>query len=374
MKNLYLIYFTLLSFCVLAQKKEAHAIQIHLEDAETGATIRDAKVTLEGFEIPALTAKYDQQKKVYYFTEIQKGYNTIMAYHKKYNEKGFQNIDGLPKELKLRLYDPLNVSYSFEKPVLTSENCCNEGKKHLYQKKPEFLKRVENSKRKISRKTFRYIYTEDPYHIAIISKLGRDQFFNNDTIKKLIDNLSIEETTDGNSERYYLAITKEGNLTWFPRTIRSYVYLFQKKDSTKFQRFNSPEIKKLRQNNLIVSAINTRKLEYYSNKPYNAEKYIPGKLSDFEKSLQQYPYCPICDWNSKIEISYFDTQKEDNYYYNFKRTNYYPSLPSTDDDKIFSFFFVISKDQNSGMGLGVLDNMETGKKNDEYIFTNSYGK
>ena len=109
MKNLTILYFTLLSFCVLAQKKEAYAIKIQLEDAETGKNIDDAKVTLEGFEIPALTAKYDKQEKVYYFDEIPNGYNTIMAYHKKYNEKGFQNIQGLPKELKLSLYAPYRI-------------------------------------------------------------------------------------------------------------------------------------------------------------------------------------------------------------------------------------------------------------------------
>jgi hypothetical protein len=353
----------------LAQKKEAYAIQIQLEDAETGKNIDDAKVTLEGYEIPALTAKYDKTGKVYYFTKIPVGYNTIMAYHKKYNEKGFQDVAGLPKELKLRLYDPLNVSYSFEKPVLTSENCCNQVKKDLYRKKPKFLKRVEHSKRKISRNTFRYIYNEDPYHIAVISKLGRDQFFNNDLIKKLMENLSIEEAPEdiswGKYQYYNLFLESKGNLSFLGS--RAYVFLLQKKDSTKFQRFNSPEIKKLRQNNLIVSAITTRKLEYYSNKPYNAEKFIGRKLTELEKSERPNPI-----GNQWIEISYFDTQKEDNYYYNFKRTNYYPSLPSSDDNTIFSFFFAISKDKNSSIGLGMLDELEIDKSNKEYLFTNIY--
>ncbi len=371
MKILTILYFTLLSFCVLAQKKEAYAIKIYLEDAETGKNIDDAKVMLEGFEIPAITAKYDKKEKLYYFTKIPSGYNTVMAYHKKYNEKGFQNMEGLPKELKLRLYDPLNVSYSFEKPILSIETCCNNGKSHSYKKTPKFLKRVEHSKKKISRNTFRYIYIEDPYHIAVISKHRRDQFFNNDTIKKLMENLSIEETPEdvswGKYQYYNLFLDFKGNLSFWGGTARAYVFLLQKKDSTKFQRFNSPEIKKLRQNNLIVSAITYRTLEYFSNKTYNAEKFIGRKLTEFEKSNRPNPI--INQW---IGMSYFDTQKENSYYYNFKKTNYYPSLPSSNDNTIFSFFFVISKDKYSSVGLGGLDELEIDKTNKKYWFTNTY--
>jgi hypothetical protein len=100
-----------LFFCLtfLGQSKQAIAIKIYLEDAETNKNVSDAKVTLEGFEIPAITGKYDKEGKFYYFTEIPAGYNTVMAYHKKYNEKGFQNTEGLPKELNLKLYTPYRV-------------------------------------------------------------------------------------------------------------------------------------------------------------------------------------------------------------------------------------------------------------------------
>ena len=94
---------------VFAQNNSNPAIKIYLEDSETSKNICDAKVTLEGFEIPAITGKYDKVGKFYYFTEIPKGYNTVMAYHKKYNEKGFQNIEGLPKEISLKLYTPYRV-------------------------------------------------------------------------------------------------------------------------------------------------------------------------------------------------------------------------------------------------------------------------
>lgn len=109
MKKLTILYFTLLSFCALAQTKTAHVIKIYLEDSKTGKNISNAKVTLEGFEIPAITAKYDKKEKTYYFDKIPKDYNTIMAYHEKYNEKGFQNTKGLPKNLKLKLDAPYRV-------------------------------------------------------------------------------------------------------------------------------------------------------------------------------------------------------------------------------------------------------------------------
>ncbi|WP_281336658.1 hypothetical protein [Flavobacterium eburneipallidum] len=371
MKNIFTLYFILFSLVVCAQDKETIAIKIYLEDAETGKNIDDAKVMLEGFEIPAITGKYDKTGKCYYFTKIPVGYNTIMAYHKEYNEKGFQNVEGLPKELKLRLYDPFNVSYSFEKPILSIETCCDNGKRTSYLKTPKFLKRVEHSKKKISRKTFRYIYKEDPYHIAIISKHGREQLFNNDIIKQLMQNLSIEEAPEdvswGKYQYYNLFLNSEGHLSFWPYS--PFVYLLQKKDSTKFQRFNSPEIKRLRQNNLIVSAITYRTLEYFSSKTYNAEKFMGRKLNEFEKSNRPNPVI-----NQSIGMSFFDTQKENNDYYNFKRTNYYPSVPSTDVNTIYSFFFVISKDINSSIGLGALDELEIENTNKKYWFSNTYKK
>ena len=72
-------------------------LKVYLTDAETDKNIADAKVTLEGFEIPEIVGKYNKEEKFYYFTEIPKGYNTIMTYHKKYNEKGF--IISMPRSL-----------------------------------------------------------------------------------------------------------------------------------------------------------------------------------------------------------------------------------------------------------------------------------
>lgn len=160
MKKLATLLFALSSFYISAQEKAAPEIKIYLEDAETGKNIDDAKVTLEGFEIPAITSQYDKKGKYYFFDKIPIGYNTIMAYHKKYNEKGFQNVEGLPKELKLRLYDPLNVSYSFESDTYKSS--------------------TQN------------VYVEDPYKIAIFPTDQEDYNLFKDYIKKEISRLNLE--------------------------------------------------------------------------------------------------------------------------------------------------------------------------------------
>lgn len=102
------IFFLLNSFIVIGQKSNI-AIKVFLEDAYTGKNVKDAKVTLEGFEIPEIVGKYNKKGKFYYFTEIPEGYNTVMVYHEKYNEKGFQDTVGLPKELRLNLYCPYRV-------------------------------------------------------------------------------------------------------------------------------------------------------------------------------------------------------------------------------------------------------------------------
>lgn len=234
MKNLTILYFTLLSFCVLAQKKEAYAIKIQLEDAETGKNIDDAKVTLEGFEIPALTAKYDKQEKVYYFDEIPNGYNTIMAYHKKYNEKGFQNIQGLPKELKLSLYALYRI--------------------------------------KIPNDSINF-YKEDNYHIYI---LFNDAILN--TLKTCpdFDSKSLCFAKEYITKFYKNLIVKDELSfgTWSLNTI-----IIEKKNKKKFKRFNDPIIKEITADKNILAIYSILMLTKDEKKTYfdqdGTPKYIP---------------------------------------------------------------------------------------------------
>jgi len=109
MKAILYLLILLNSFFAIAQSTTP-ALKIYLEDAYNGKNIKDAKVTIEGFEIPPITGKYNKKGKYYYFDTIPKDYNSVMAYHEKYNEKGFQGVNGLPKKIKLKLYKPYRVA------------------------------------------------------------------------------------------------------------------------------------------------------------------------------------------------------------------------------------------------------------------------
>jgi hypothetical protein len=108
MKRYFAFLFCFITVFATAQKSSS-LLTVYLNDAQTGENVKDATVTLEGYEIPAIKGKYDKKGKFYYFDAIPKGYNTVMAYHKKYNEKGFQNTEALPNEISLKLYTPYRV-------------------------------------------------------------------------------------------------------------------------------------------------------------------------------------------------------------------------------------------------------------------------
>jgi hypothetical protein len=385
MKNLYLLYFTLLSFCVLAQKKEAYAIQIQLEDAETGKNIDDAKVTLEGFEIPALTAKYDKTGKVYYFTKIPAGYNTIMAYHKKYNEKGFQNVAGLPKELKLRLQDYRYVSYSFDEPKLEQIR-----KNYLIESEYlENLQQIISKESSVKNENFKYLYNEDPYHIAIITKYSYKDFFANDSIKGIINKLSLEQTiyNSGTDEKRKLNCYQFGfggfvKYEYYENEIGvsecdnnfgySYnVFFFHKKDKTKFNRYNCKEILELRKFNLKVAVLTNKIIEYFADSKFNKDKYdrLYGyiKNSIYQYSVDNYDFGKK---KSPEQIFFKSCEKEEKMY--FGKERFRKLYGDESNNSVESLFFAISKDKNSSIGLGMLDELEIDKSNKEYLFTNTY--
>jgi hypothetical protein len=263
MKHILLLFSYLIYFSI--QGQTVPAIKIYLEDAENGKNISDAKVTLEGFEIPAIVGQYNKKEKYYFFNQIPPGYNTIMAYHKKYNEKGFQDVSALPKELKLKLYDPLNVSYSFNDDPY-----------------------AENTQS---------IYVEDPYKFAIFSDSILDYNIFKDYLIKEIDKLDLEieivnpywELQKRKNIPYLLRIHTFNPKVSYPevktfgwlehdddfilplkrgystaefynsdvsRSITGYdvAFYFRKKTGKKFKRFNDPILKKIRTIKGIISS------------------------------------------------------------------------------------------------------------------------
>lgn len=307
MKTLSILCFALLSFCVTAQEKTAPAIKIYLEDAETEKNIADAKVTLEGFEIPAITGKYDKTGKYYYFDKIPAGYNTIMAYHKKYNEKGFQNIEGLPKELKLRLYDPLNVSYNYHSNTYKDY--------------------------------FQTIYVEDPYKIAISSSDLQDYNLFKDYLYKEIEKLDLDIEVvnpylelDKNKKipycfgknlfshqteaypnietlsyltNFILPLTRGYSTSEYYYDARDYTITakevaiyFRKKNGAKFKRFNEPILKKIR----TIEGITTSSIIYYKHY-FEDEKRKKNYKNYYTKKLDRRNHFTNID-SSKVFFYY----------------------------------------------------------------------
>lgn len=234
MKQLFSLVFSFLSLIICAQQKNTHEIKIELEDAETGKNIINVKVTLEGFEIPPITAHYHQKGKYYYFDKIPAGYNTIMAYHKNYNEKGFQNTAGLPKELKMKLQFPYRIKIAGDSI---------------------------NS------------YKEDNYHICI---LFNDTLLNTLKTSSDFNSASLSFAKEYITKFYKnLVVVNELNIGfWGVKTI-----IASKKDKTKFKRFNDSTIEKLNGDKNILSLFTILMLTKNAEKTYfdenGTQNYIP---------------------------------------------------------------------------------------------------
>lgn len=249
-------------------------IKIYLKDAFTGKNISDAKVTLEGFEIPAITGKYNKKEKYYYFSEIPKGYNTVMSYHKKYNEKGFQNINGLPEILSFKLFNKSFVAYDFFES--------------------QYVQRGSNGEEVI--KKYKDYYIEDPYKIEIkinndfgysekklwlqnvANELGNKIELVNPFYERALINKDKFMSNEGkgypdlDSQGELILYDKKNMFIYFPfnsglcstdlnlnykysNKMSDIVFIFRKTDGTKFKRFNDPIISKLKSKGLMVSSI-----------------------------------------------------------------------------------------------------------------------
>ncbi len=108
MKTLFSIFLLSLSTLLLGQKP--HVLSVRLQDAHTQGNITGAKVTLEGVDIPPITAKYDKRRSTYYFDKRPQNYTTVMVRHDRYNEKGFQALASFPDSIRFTLYTPYRIT------------------------------------------------------------------------------------------------------------------------------------------------------------------------------------------------------------------------------------------------------------------------
>ena len=296
----------LLLFLFLLGFGQNPAIKIYVADAENSKNISNAKVCLEGFEIPAIKAQYNKKEKYYYFTEIPKNYNTVMVYHKKYNEKGFQDINGLPKELKFKLHEPLQNYYDFD--YETSDEQPNKKFYNYYVEDP--YKIVIRPKKEMSYNDFRnYIYSyikENNIEIEPVNPVWERYKLENN-IKENLEPYPLYNDLYLPNEDFY-----KNEFTIFPIAYyRSYIghadvkpvsndskfitLFFRKKNKEKFKRFNDEIINQLSKNSEIniLSVIIPlgNYLEngitfYYNTKRDQEIKYIINQNKIFNKKYK----------------------------------------------------------------------------------------
>ena len=241
--KIFLFFLVFVSTCLEAQNP---AVKIYVADAETAKNISNAKVCLEGFEIPAIKAQYNKKEKYYYFTEIPKNYNTVMVYHKKYNEKGFQDINGLPKELKFKLHEPLQNYYDFV-------DFANRTKKHHFY--------VEDSYKIVIRTNSNMTYSEfknkfysfletnkieiEPINPSLKYQYNKEKIITHNVneaypeLKDCKNQFCVFPLIDGYDN--YESNCRSGQ----DRSYDEIVFFFRKKDKSKFKRFNDPIIRNI---------------------------------------------------------------------------------------------------------------------------------
>jgi len=367
------------------------SIEITIKNAETGKLINDAKVTLEGFEIPAIIALYNKKKKAYFFTKVPKEYNTVMVYHKEYNEKGFQSNTILPGKTTLKLDRKGDVQYRF----LKYEDSIG----------------TDNGKRySIKRES----YVEDPYKIAIEPKATMSYNERRDYINSKIAELNLEIALvnpfyeeykrqgygiDPSQHEGYPAlpdITKLEEFTLplksgrsnlfqhkYPHGQEDVCFIVRKNDGSKFKRFNDPLIKKLKdyftvdvivlnkKNSFMLheNKRNNFKIRDRQNEIYNKKQHTDSsRIFFYDNQLQNYPKNIERRKNSSYLI--YEPSDYDNVPIFLLVKNDYYKIPKdylSEEGNEYKKLQDIPVQDNS-IGLGILDQYEyyyeTTKKED----------
>ncbi len=373
----------LLLFLFLLGFGQNPAIKIYVADAENSKNISNAKVCLEGFEIPAIKAQYNKKEKYYYFTEIPKNYNTVMVYHKKYNEKGFQDMNGLPKELKFKLHEPLQNYYDFD--YETSNEQPNKKFYNYYVEDP--YKIVIRPKKEMSYNDFRnYIYSyikENNIEIEPVNPVWERYKLENN-IKENLEPYPLYDDLYLPNEDFY-----KNEFTIFPIAYyRSYfghadvkpvsydskyiTLFFRKKNKEKFKRFNNEIINQLSKNpdinilSVIIPLGNY--LEngitfYYNTKRDQEINYIKNQNKIFNKKykpdftkvfpidvfvVEELRHISRMEPANRNPVKIYDLVSQDKAYFPFIDNEYIDE--NNRDSSHYKF--------SPSIGLGILDILE----------------
>lgn len=314
-----LFIFLLLSNTIFAFRN-GELTRVHVTSLENGNIIKNANVSLEGYEIPPIIAKYNNEKKYYYFDSIPPGYNTVLVSHRRFNEKGFQDVKMLPEDIYLRLSGKVDVRYLFFPGSDDHEN---------------------------------NIYVEDPYKIALdIFYKDCEAMINKIDSLSLVHALEIETVNPYNINRDFRYECKESTFSMqypTPQGIGSdklndrpelITIFIRKKNGSKFKRYNDPVIMRLRLSNLNIQSILYIKFRGSKFSKYRKNRRA-DKINEVADSLKSklilyrtndtpnYVFLPILDSNQlKLETN-FGSRTLDSYLLN-----------------------------NLGLGLGFVDQLE----------------
>lgn len=356
-----------------------NSIEITIKNAETGKLISDAKVTLEGLEIPAINAQYNKKKKTYYFTKVPKGYNTVMVYHKEYNEKGFQNNTILPGKIILKLDRKGDVQYRFLK--YEDSTGTDNGKRYT---------------------TKRESYVEDPYKIAIEPKATMSYNEHRNYINNKISELNLDVVlvnpfyeehklndsgiNPSQHEGYpalpnftkpdeFILPLKSGRSNLFqhryPHGQEDVCFILRKSDGSAFKRFNDPIINKLSKQDLNIYAIvlskknssmphenkrNDLKIRDRQNEIYNKKQQTDSsRIFFYDNQLRNYPKRIERRKNSSYQI--YEPSDNDNVPIFLLVKNDYYKIPKnylSEEENDYKKLQDIPVQENS-IGLGILD-------------------
>lgn len=300
MKNKYhkVFILQLFLFCIVFQTFNAQAIKIFVSDAETNKQILNAKVCLEGFEIPSINAKYNTKGGYYYFEKIPEKYNTVMVYHKKYNEKGFQDINGLPKELNIKLHDSFLNYYDFNYLVTTETN--KENFYRYYVEDP--YKIVIKPSQKINYNSFRnYIYNylkNNDLGIELVNPVWEKYKLLN-KISDIKDPYpSFKKTNLNNKDldvqniSYFplngISSEQEYPYTHYSDSVNDITFFLRKKDGKKYKRYNDKIISELRKNKDIEIFSVVIPLGSYNNDEVSKDSFFKKIRNQKSENIKFY--------------------------------------------------------------------------------------
>jgi len=209
----YYYTFFLVFLCIgcnkLAYVDGDSSLKIYLKDA-AGNSVKGVKVYLQG-DGEQLEANYNSKRRFYFFNQVPNNFHTVLAEHSDYNPKGYQNKEGLPKEVHLELYNPYRV--------------------------------------RLPGDDLNY-YMEDPYQLVIGTSniVADDNTLFDDYIQQVSNNM--DKIAERNELERIEAEDYSCNLSIFDLTY----HVFKKKDGTKFKRFNSKILENFRANTQVVQA------------------------------------------------------------------------------------------------------------------------